>query len=257
MNKYSILKNSESSDLLSDEFFKVCSSLKPFSPDYGISSWAMRQNFFMTKSISLPSYQNIIKSEKFSVFPKTKDFSVLLEKLDMVTCSNNVMNKEFALLENEQIECVIDEGSYYYLRIPVKGKKSPLRFYIKRLQGKVTVYVSSAHSKPTTSNYEQLFNSDTFEIRNIESIFRLDYLFLGIKGTTYSKILVSSIFGKNRVRFFDEKKIKKKENDLENFPEKDPIRPKTKKKHFSKNLIEENFTKRMLSPEQLTKKIQD
>ena len=186
--------------------------------------------------------------------PSNKDFSNLLNKLDVVTTPKNSVDNDNILLENEQLDCVIEEGAYYYIKIPVKGKKSPMKIENRKIQGKVLVYVSFFNHRPSLANYEQVFNFENFEIRNLDSVFRYDYLFLGIRALIFSKVSVSVVFGKTRIHVHDEKKRNKRiiEVDDEHIHIKSP---KSKAKHKPKNSnVEVTYKKRMLSPEEVVQR---
>lgn len=262
MNKYTILKSNSLEDLSSENFFRTYNSLRAVSPRTGISTFTMNENLQMTRSsIMMPIAERTYKFPEIArtALPTNRDFSNLINQLDVVTSSKNILNKESILHESEQLECIIEEGDYHYIKIQIKGKRSPLRIHIKKNPGKVTVFSSFFNQKPTNSNYDQQFSLDSFEIRNLEPVFRFDFLHLGIRAKVYSKISISVNFGRNRTLHAYEPKEKKKNAEAgEDFDAHKPREIKLKKKqNSSKNFIEENLKKRMLSPDELFKKNQE
>jgi phage gp36-like protein len=259
MNKYSILKNMNNISSSSDDFFRSIDSIKALTPKAGISSLTASQNLNMTKSsMMILTPQSSFKfPEIYKIsMPSDKDFSSLINKLDIVTSTRSVLNKDSALQEHEQLECVIEEGCYYYIKVHVKNKRSPLRVFMKRTQGKVLVYSSTLTQKPSSASHELIFSSDNFEIRNFESYFTVENVYLGIRALNDTRLTISLVFGKNRIHNFDEKKLKKKQSeDFDDFKEKKIRKKKPKRKKFCKsNIITENLTKRMLTPDMIIKR---
>lgn len=261
MNKYSILKITKSHDFSTEDYFRTFNTTRAFSSASGISTFAMNENQQWSRSSLLKVASE--ESNKFPVIhrqsmPTPRDFNTLLYKLDLVTSTKNILNKDSVLGENEQIECVIEEGSYHYIKIPVKSKHSPLRVFMKRSHGKVLVYLSVYNEKPNISNYDQAYNNDFFEFRNLESIFRHDYVFLGIRALNFSKLTVSVAFGKNRLQVSSEKKIKKIDTatneDIDKGQKTSIVK---KKKLFKKNYVEQNLKMKKHSPQDILKKSQE
>ncbi|OMJ84755.1 hypothetical protein SteCoe_14076 [Stentor coeruleus] len=261
MNKYSILKITKSHDFSSEDYFRTFNTTRAFSSASGISTFAINEN----QQWSRASLSKAISEEtnKFPVIhkqsmPTPKDFNTLLYKLDLVTSTKNILNKDTVLGENEQIECVIEEGSYHYIKIPVKSKHSPLRVFMKKSHGKVLVYLSVCNEKPNISNYDQAYNSDFFEFRNLESIFRYENVYLGIRALSFSKFTVSIAFGKNRLQISSEKKFKKIDTltneDIDKGQKTSIIK---KKKLFKKNYIEQNLQMKKYSHQDILKKSQE
>lgn len=262
MNKYSILKSNFLQDLSTDDYFRSFETSRALSPVVSISPFTINENHQWSRTSLLFS-----ASEEMFKFPEVKklsmpthrDFNNLLSKLELITSTKNTLNKDSILGENDQLECIIEEGSYFYIKIPVKSKRSPLRVFVKKAHGKVTIYLSVFNQKPSLTNYDQAYNSDSFEFRSLEPIFRYEYVYLGIRALVHSKITVSTIFGKNRTQAIFEKRFRKKDT-LPN-DEIDPDQQQKiliKKKDLKKkNFIELNFHRRMLSPQELSQKHQE
>ena len=259
MNKYTILKSSSYPELRKDESFKICNDLKESLPLSGISSYSIRENLSLSKSsIMTPSTDRYCKLPDIyqTWMPTNTDFLNLLHKLESVTSTKSLLNKDCLLVENELIDLTMEVGSYTYIKIPVKGKKSPLKVKIKKAQGSITVYASSFNQKPSASNYEQIFSQDSFEIRVLEKRFKYEHQFLGIRALTDVKLSIMLFFGKNRIQFIDEKKNPKIKKEILNneFAESAPIKIKPCKDSIKKFNFEVTHRKRLLSPKELQEK---
>jgi hypothetical protein len=187
-----------------------------------------------------------------SPLPSDHHISDLLEKLDQITTTRFIPS-ETDLLDNEEAELLIKQDSIHYLRIFSLNKKNPLTVSLKKSFGKVLVYSSFTHPKPSYSKCDKTFSSETFEIRTLDTQFKNDFVFLALRALTCSKILASVSFGrKNVIHPVLLKKDKKKQQELS----EDRLRElkMMKKKHFPKNFLIENLNKRMLSPEELAGK---
>ncbi|OMJ73793.1 hypothetical protein SteCoe_27435 [Stentor coeruleus] len=262
MNKYSILKSNFLQDLSTDDYFRSFEASRALSPVVSISPFTINENHQWSRtSLLFSASEEMFKFpevQKLSM-PTHRDFNNLLSKLELITSTKSTLNKDSILSENDQLECIIEEGSYFYIKIPVKSKRSPLRVFVKKAHGKVMIYLSVFNQKPSMTNYEQAYSSDIFEFRSLEPIFRHEYVYLGIRALVHSKISVSVIFGKNRTQAIFEKRFRKKDtlpNDDIDLDQQQKILIK-KKDLRKKNFIELNFHRRMLSPKELSQKHQE
>ena len=216
----------------------------------------MNQNLTHTQSNSyLPTRESFIFPDLCkTAMPSSRNFSDLITKLDLVISPRST--KDQTLSENDQIDLAIDEGSYYYLKIPVKNRPSPLQLYLKKSQGRLIIYSSFTQEKPSPSNYDHIFTSDSFEIRTLDLNFRQDSVYLGLRAVSYTKLSVSCIFGK-KINFILDKRLRKKETS-----EKGQVIKVRSVKNFitrpkSKNFIEENLRKINFSPKEQRQKLSE
>ncbi|OMJ95350.1 hypothetical protein SteCoe_1257 [Stentor coeruleus] len=255
MNKYSILKSLSLQDLKED--YSPCSfnTSRALSPNLGISNFAANENIQSSlTSRLLTSSEDVYNLSEVKKLPvlQYRDFSTLLSKLDDITSSKNVQNKDCMLNENDTFECTLKEGSYSYIKIPVKSKPSPLRVLIKQIKGKVLIYLSMLNPRPSLFDYDQVFNTDHFEFKSTDPIFTNNNIYLSIRAIAHSKFTISIYFGKNRV--IDRKNLKKniKTNDEED--EKPfTVGPKKKRKTGKKTTVQ-NINLRVISPHHITQK---
>lgn len=257
MNKYSILKSLSFQDFKDDHSLRSFNTFRALSPSLGISNYALNENIQSSLTSRLltssEDVYNLAEAKKLPVL-QYRDFSTLLSKLDDITSSKNIQNKDCILNENDAFECTLREGSYSYIKIPVKSKPSPLRVLIKQTKGKVLTYLSMLNPKPSLFDYDQVFNTDHFEFKSTEPFFINNCIHLSIRAIAYSKFTISIYFGKSRV--IDKKNLKKniKINDEDEDDEK-PFTLKLKKKHkTTKKIIEQNINSRVISPQHITQK---
>lgn len=210
MNKYSSLKINNLEEFPIDEFYLTCNSLRSAGTVGNISALTMNQNLSHSRStFYFPAKESFSFPELCrTAMPSSRNFSELLNKLDLV--SSPKLNKCQALSENDQLDIIIEENSYCYLMIPVKGRPSPLRVNLKKSQGKVVIYSSFTQEKPSHLAHDSLFTADSFEIRTLDLNFRQESVYLGVKATIFSKLSISCSFGKKN-GFVLDKRLKKKE----------------------------------------------
>jgi hypothetical protein len=184
--------------------------------------------------------------------PSSRNFTDLLNKLDLVTSPKQQSLNERILSESDQIDCNLEEGSYFYIKIPIKNKPNPLRVTIKKSIGRVIIYASYLNQKPSASNYDNLFTADTFEIRSQDLFFKSEFLFLALRALAYTKLVISCLFGKKNFVF--DNRLRKKDSDETDQRLKVRSVRNLQKRPESKNFIEENMKKRLASPEDRRKK---
>lgn len=260
MNKYSILKSSSYQDFINEDVFQSLSTLRASSPTYGISSYAINENLQYSQASPLLHSETPYNFPQIKTLPTLpyRDFNVLLSKLDIITSSKPESNKDFLLNENDQLDFSIEEGTINYIKIPAGSKQSPLRVLIKRNCGRILTYLSLSNQKPNHANHDQVYNADNFEFRTQESIFRYEFVYLGIKALTNSKLTLTANFGKNRGNLIIKQRSKKRfvENVYDiNIDE--PIISRVKSEKLKKNFIEKNLNLRILSPRLTLKKNRD
>ena len=254
MNKYTSLKLNFLKEFPIDEFYLSCNSLRSASPRGNISVFTMNENLHYTKSsIALPTFQEYsVPSMPKTAMPSSRNFSELLNKLDLVTSPKQHSLNEQILSESDQVDCILEEGFYFYIKIPIKNKSNPLKVTLKKTTGKVIVYTSYLNQKPSASNYDNLFTADSFEIRSQELYFRYDFLYLAIRALTYAKVTSNCLFGKKNFVF--DNRVKKKEADDEERMFKVRSVKNLQKRPLTRNFVEENLKRKVLSPEERMKK---
>ena len=124
MNKYTSLKLNSFKEFPIDDFYLSCKSLRSTALRGNISVFTMNENLNYTKSSTI-----LDKPHNYSVpaitrtaLPSSRNFSELLNKLDLVTSPNQNSLNEKILSESDQIDCILEEGSYFYIKIPIKKK---------------------------------------------------------------------------------------------------------------------------------------
>lgn len=248
MNKYSSLKLNFLKEFPIDDFYLSCKSLRAPGSRGNLSVFTMNENLNYTKSstiLSKPHTYSLPAMPKTSL-PSSRNFSELLNKLDLVTSpSQNSLNEKI-LSESDSIDCILEEGSYFYIKIPIKKKPNPLKLTIKKTTGKVSVYTSYQNQKPSASNYDNCFTADSFEIRSQELFFRNDFLYLALRALSYAKVTLTCMFGKKNF-VFDNRVKKKEAGDRERGFKARSVRNLDKRK-IERNFVEENFMRKVKSP---------
>ncbi|OMJ87084.1 hypothetical protein SteCoe_11232 [Stentor coeruleus] len=260
MNKYSILKSSSYQHLYDEDIFQSLSTLRAASPSHGISSYAMNENLQYSQASPLQSSEISYNFPQIKTLPKLpyRDYNTLLSKLDIITSTKPILNKDFLLNENDQLDFYIEESALYHIKIPSAFKQSPLRVLIKRNCGKIITYLSLSNQKPSHTNHDQVYNTDYFEFRSSERFFRCEFVYLGIKALTNSKLTLLAYFGKNRGNLITKQRSKKtilEHNYDINIDE--PAISRVKSEKLKRNFIEKNLNLRILSPRVTFRKTKD
>ena len=254
MNKYSSLKLISQSSNTESDLAKI-SEFRSQSPKCGISIFSMNENFNNTKSSLNIGMKEILKFPQISrsPLPSERNFSDLLDKLDQITVTRYV-SKDSMLSDGDEIEVVIEQDAFHYIRVQSKGKKNPLKVNINGSHGRVLVYTSYVEPKPSYSNCDKTFNMSSFEVRTFDTVFKCDFIYMALRAVVYAKVTVHVSFG--RKHHPHHALLKKNKNKNKNDLSEDRIRALKlmKKKHFEKNFVLENLNKRMLSPDELKEK---
>lgn len=131
-----------------------------------------RSQFIVHKSIQTQetTSRNLLNS------PSDSDFRRILTKLDRVASQNHFLNRKLILKEGKQFESNLQEHENQYLRVQVKDRKCPLSVEIKRNRGILRVFVSKTVAEPNEDLCDFKFSRDTFNISDMGSKFRCDYL---------------------------------------------------------------------------------
>lgn len=260
MNKYSSLKILNTSQPSSKDLSLQSPTFRSLSPRSGISVLTMNENQSTSKStvFSVPNLQLKFPDLTRCQLPSEQHFSDLLDKLDQISSSRIVLTKESTLTEFDELEINIQEDNFHYIKIQAKGKKNPLKVYIRKIKGNIVVYSSFTMKRPVYSNCDKTFNSKNFEIRSLDSVFVNEFVYLGIKALVQAKIRISIEFGKKFIVHPVVEKVEKREGKGRNFKELTQewiMQLKHfKRGNYDKDFIVENFNKRMLSPDELAMK---
>ncbi|OMJ89175.1 hypothetical protein SteCoe_8724 [Stentor coeruleus] len=228
-----------------------------------ISRFTMIQNDVITNSLQkyhtdkepsvyIPSIDNRKHMKRES------DFMKLINKLDRVISPNRGKRPIF-LQDGDPIEVIVEENQMQYCKIYVKGKRTPMSVKMQRIRGKIIAYMSITEKEPGPNSYDRIFSTDYFEIRENSSVFKYDNIYLGLKSSEDSEVIISLSFGKI-VDLLEIKRIRRQlsQHVIPKEILKDEGLISIKDKKYSKNFIKLNknitFLNSYLNAEDLQKR---
>ncbi|OMJ89101.1 hypothetical protein SteCoe_8825 [Stentor coeruleus] len=178
-----------------------------------ISDFSARQNeiinsFLTPIEVEYKKFKPLPEIASKTTLPTDREFSKLIDNLNEVV-SPKSLKTHTTLQENEITEVTISESKLKFFKIYMKHRKVPLSIKIKRNKGKLYIYASTATQEPGPTNYEKVFMSDYFEIRDSSTLFKYDLLYLGIKAFEESQFKISIAFGHQIISLQEQKKLKR------------------------------------------------
>ena len=136
-----------------------------------------------------------IKELKAAI-PKDKDFTQLIDRFDKIAQNKSQVHKKLLLREATTFEeLMMLEGDNQYLRVQVRGKKCPLRVYIKRKKGKIETYTSKTVPEPNDELCDACFKKDKFQVIESGLKFRVEMIFFCLHAVSDTIFSFSIGFG--------------------------------------------------------------
>ena len=138
------------------------------------------------------------KKSQQRLFPTDKDYSSLLNRLQMIANGSALSFSFMILSESRPAELRLKSEERQYIHIKTKGLSSPMKVLASRSKGKVVIYVSKRFQEPDEHNCEETHFRDDFTFSEPGLQLKTACVYLGVHCLEEATLTITVNFGCRR-----------------------------------------------------------